>query len=302
MKVLVLGGNGFIGKNLCKGLAGKGYDVFSFDIMTPQDKASGIHYIEGDFFDVPLLERVIKDKDVIYHAVSTINPTSSSTNYMRGYEKDFIQTVKLCSLIAGTNTKLIFLSSGGTVYGEQKEQPIKENALPRPINHYGNVKLCIENTMLSFCIQNNADMLIARISNPYGPYQDYTKGVGFIDAAIKQAIKGRKIEIWGEGENIRDYVYIDDVVGMLATLIDYNGEERIFNVGSGEGRSIKEVLDIIKNKCPDLECVYMPARSIDVHKIILDCSKIKNIYKEKILQLEEGLDKYYRILLENSFN
>ena len=97
---------------------------------------------------------------------------------MEGYKRDFIQTINLCGMLIRQKTNMIFLSSGGTVYGVQEVQPIKETALPVPINHYGSLKLCIENVIRTFNTQLHTKMRIARISNPYGPGQDYHKGVG----------------------------------------------------------------------------------------------------------------------------
>lgn len=115
----------------------------------------------------------------------------------KGYGRDFLQTVKLCGLLAEQKANMIFLSSGGTVYGVQESQPIKETALPVPINHYGSLKLCIENVIRTFNTQRHTKMRIARISNPFGPGQDYQKGVGFVDAAVKKMIRGEELR-YGE--------------------------------------------------------------------------------------------------------
>ena len=197
-KILIIGGNGFIGTNLSKELAEQGYDVTSFDLAEPLCRNDKVKYISGDFFNDDTLEKITDDAEVIIHAISTVNPGNSNIRYMTGYERDFIQTVKLCSMVTEKKLKMIFLSSGGTVYGNQTVQPILEDVRPQPINHYGNIKLCIENTIRTFNTQLHTKMLIARISNPYGPGQDYSKGVGFIDAALKKAIRGENIEIWGE--------------------------------------------------------------------------------------------------------
>ena len=293
MKILIIGGNGFIGTNLSKYLASKGNEVYSFDIVEPKIKDGNVRYIQGDFFDDNTLASVIKGMDIIYHALSTINPGNSNEKYMMGYSRDFIQTVKLFSMLQNTDTKLIFLSSGGTVYGNQEVQPIAESATARPINHYGNVKLCIENTLRIFSIQAKSKMIIARISNPYGPGQDYSKGVGFIDAVIKRTLSNETIEIWGDGEVIRDYIYIDDVCKMLWALAKYEGEERIFNVSSCSGTSQNEIIEIVRSLNPDVKFEYKPGRSVDAKKMILDNSLIKTIYDEPIVNAEEGIVRYY---------
>ncbi len=293
-KILIIGGNGFIGSNLSGFLASNGNEVYSFDIVEPKIKNSNVKYIQGDFFDDNTLAKVIKGMDIIYHALSTINPGNSNEKYMMGYGRDFIQTVKLFSMLQNTDTKLVFLSSGGTVYGNQAIQPIRENSTARPINHYGNVKLCIENTLRIFAIQAKSKMIIARISNPYGPGQDYNKGVGFIDAVIKKTLSNETIEIWGDGEVIRDYIYIDDVCKMLWTLANYEGEERIFNVSSCTGTSQNEIIEIVKSIDPNVKFEYKPGRSVDAKRMILDNSLIKTIYDEPIVDVKEGIVLYYK--------
>lgn len=292
-KILVLGGNGFIGRNLCIYLVEKGEDVYSFDMSKPEVENPAIHYLEGDFFDDYVLESIVKGMDVIYHAISTVNPGNSNEKFLLGYERDFLQTVKLCSYLVNTSTRMIFLSSGGTVYGNQKVQPITEEATTVPINHYGNVKLCIENTIRTFNFQMRKNMLIARISNPYGPGQDYHKGVGFIDAAIKKALNHECIEIWGDGTIVRDYIYISDVCRLLYALSNYQGDKEIFNLSSNLGKSQNEIIEILRKINPDIEVVYKPGRKVDAKKIILDNSRILSICDIKLMDFEVGLGKYY---------
>lgn len=297
-KVLVLGGNGFIGQNLCKYLLEMGECVYSFDMALPKTRIDGISYLDGDFFDDYTLKKVIEGMDVIYHAICTLNPGNSNEKCILGYERDFVQTAKLCSWIMNTNTKMIFFSSGGTVYGNQEIQPIKEDAVPVPINHYGNLKLCIENTIRTFNFQSKKNMLIARISNPYGPGQDYLKGVGFIDAALKHAIHGEPIDVWGDGSVVRDYIYIDDLCKMLYALMQYKGEEVVFNLSSGVGASQKDILNIINKLVPDVEIKYSPARKVDAKKIVLDNSKISTLNVKAETDISYGIQKYYNYIID----
>ena len=292
-KILVLGGNGFLGRNLCTYLADKGEEVYSFDMSLPEQRDERIKYVTGDFFDDYTLETVIKGMDVIYHAICTLNPGNSNDKCIVGYERDFVQTAKLCYYLKDTDCRMIFFSSGGTVYGNQEVQPIREDAVPVPINHYGNLKLCVENTIRTFNFQMEKNMLVARISNPYGPGQDYHKGVGFIDAAIKRAINGETIEIWGEGNNVRDYIYIDDLCRMLYALVDYHGEHEVFNLSSNAGASQNDIVDILKHISPDVKVAYKPGRSVDAKKIILDNSRIRSICDFDMISLEEGIQRYY---------
>lgn len=297
-KILILGGNGFLGKNLCQYLVEKGENVYSFDMALPKVPVEGVEYLAGDFFDDYTLQKAVAGMDVIFHAICTLNPGNSNDKYILGYERDFVQTAKLCSYIKDTDCRLIFFSSGGTVYGNQEVQPITETAVPVPINHYGNLKLCIENTIRTFNFQMKKNMLIARISNPYGPGQDYHKGVGFIDAAIKRALAGETIEIWGDGNNVRDYIYIDDVCRMLYDLIDYHGEYEVFNISAGRGESQNNIINILKEINGNVCVNYSEARSVDARRIILDNQRIRDISKGELVPIEIGIRKYYNYVKE----
>lgn len=295
-KYLILGGNGFIGRNLCNYLADMGLEVASFDREALPEKNTKIRFIQGDFFEDSFLKKLIQEYDVLFHAISTINPGNSNEKYMNGYGNDLVQTVKLCSWIKDTDKRLVFLSSGGTVYGNQEIQPITENHLPLPINHYGNVKLCIENALRIFHIQNTVHIRIARISNPFGPGQDYTKGVGFVDAVLKRALEHKEVEIWGDGENIRDYIYIKDVCYYLHRLAEYDGEEAVFNISSGKGLSQNEVIRLIRKLGIDVRTKCKNTRSVDVRRLILDNKKIKTVCGDNLTSFEEGLKLYFDYL------
>lgn len=294
-KILILGGSGFLGSNLCSHLIKNDYEVYSYDRSVPL-KTEKIHFIEGDFFDDGNLEAAVRGIDCVIHAVSTVNPGNSNEVYMHGYGRELLQTIKLCNMLVDTDTRMIFLSSGGTVYGDHKKQPIDEGVLPTPINHYGNIKLCIENTLRTFNYQKGTQFIIARISNPYGPGQDFHKGVGFIDAVLKSTMLGIPVEIWGDGENVRDYVYIDDVCEMLECLIRYQGSWETFNISSGKGYTQNAVIEVLKGLGLYPEVRYKDKRSVDVRKIILSNARMHNLWKRDPIGLEEGIRRYYRYL------
>ncbi len=296
--VLVLGGSGFIGQNLCSLLKQKGDNVYSFDRTNPDVQDTDINYIEGDFFDDVVLESITKNMDIVYHAISTINPGNSQERYMSAYQNDFIQSIKLCNLVMKNDAKLIFLSSGGTVYGNQEIQPIPETATTHPINHYGALKLCIENVIRTFNIYNEEKMLIARISNPYGPGQDYKKGVGFIDATLKSAINNTELSVFGDGSIIRDYIYIDDVVNCLYDLSFYNGAFDIFNISTAKGVSQNDVINEVKKYYPEMNIRYAPTRRVDLKSNVLDNSRILDVYKKDMVCLCDGIKKYLDYLMQ----
>ena len=144
-------------------------------------------------------------------------------------------------------------------------------------------------------------MIIARISNPYGPGQDFNKGVGFIDAALKKTLNHEQIEIWGDGSVVRDYIYIEDVCEMIGSLINYEGNEEVFNVSSNQGISLNDVISKMKEYGLEPDVVYKDARSVDVAKVVLDNHKIESIHECKIRSFEEGLKLYIDYLKNTSF-
>ena len=275
-------------------------EVYCFDMVRPERNIDGVKYICGDFFDDYTLEQVLDGIDYVVHALSTVNPGNSNEKYLQGYERDFIQTIKLCKMIMERKIRMIFLSSGGTVYGNQEIQPIDEDTLPRPINHYGNVKLCIENTIRTFNYQAHTKILIARISNPYGPGQDFRKGVGFIDAALKKSINGEKIEIWGDGMNVRDYIHIDDVCRMMISLFSYQGEYDTFNISSNKGTSQRDIIQLLVKMGLQPQVEYLSARSVDAKKIILKNERIMQIHEMPLIPIGLGIENYYHWLCKES--
>lgn len=298
-EILVLGGSGFIGKNLCNYLAERGYKVICYDRNEFITNSKNIRFVVGDFFDDNMLYSAVKKVKYVIHAISSINPGNSNELFMRGYEKDFIQTLKLCNWLVGKDIRMIFISSGGTVYGEHAIQPLSEIILPRPINHYGNIKLSIENAMRAFNYQMKTSFLIARVSNPYGRGNDIKKGVGFIDTVIKKALSGEKIEIWGDGENIRDYIYIDDVCKMIESLIRYNGDLETFNISTGIGTTQNQVLEIVRKQGINVLAEYKSARTVDVRTSILANGVIRKISGIKPISVRDGIEVYCRYLLED---
>lgn len=298
--VAVLGGDGFIGRNLIKCLVeSSNYNVVSFSnaFESNVQHYDNVEYKVGDFFNEDDIKEVVKNNDILVHAVCTINPENSNERRFLAYTRDYIYTIKLCELCIKYNRRLLFISSGGTVYGYQTEFPIKEDAKTCPINHYGNLKLCTENTLRTYAIQQGANIIIARIANVYGPGQCYEKGVGFIDAVIKCAIENRAVEVFGNGKLMRDYVYINDVCRMLATLIKYNGSEKVFNISTAKGTTQNEIIDIVKERFPNLKMNYHKKRSVDLEKVVLSNTKIRNIYYDDITDIRRGIELFidYRL-------
>ena len=294
--VMILGGNGFIGQNLSCYLNSQGYKVSVFDMKKPDRTVPGITYHEGDFFEDTSIDLLTKGQDVIIHALSTINPGNSNTAYMRGYANDFLQTIKLFDRLTRTGGKLLFLSSAGTIYGRYNDRPFEESDPLRPINHYGSIKLCVETAMRAFNEQQKTRFMSCRITNPYGPGQDYLKGVGFVDAVIKSILHRQKLEIWGDGTVVRDYIYIEDVCRVMEALLDYEGDMHTFNISTGIGTSQNEIIRMFEKHGFRIDVDYQPKRTVDVVCSIARNDKIMAATGIAPRSLEQGINDYLKYL------
>ena len=295
-KIMILGGNGFIGQNLARYLKECDYAVSVFDLDRPEHPIDGVTYCQGNFFTDEALDLLTEGQDAVIHALSTINPGNSNANYMRGYSRDFIQTIKLFDKLSHSHGKLLFLSSAGTVYGNYNGKPFEESDPLHPINHYGSVKLCIETAMRAFNEQQGTHLMSCRITNPYGPGQDSRKGVGFIDAVVKSVINNSPLEIWGDGSVVRDYIYIEDVCRMLEALLNYEGKLQTFNISTGVGTSQNEIIALFEKLGFHVNAQYFPTRGVDARCNIAKNEKVVDVTGVTCLSIEQGLMLYMKHL------
>lgn len=274
MKVLVLGGSGFIGSALIGGLLSQGHQVKVFDrnIEAVRHQFPEIaETVQADFADVMSLTEAMSGVDIIFHLISTSVPATSNKNPVHDIESNLVNTVKLLELMRNADLKrIVYLSSGGTVYGAPKSLPITENHPTNPTCSYGIVKLAIEKYLQMYAELYQLDVTILRPSNPYGPGQTHKGVQGFIGTCIDKINAGQPITVWGDGSVVRDYVYIDDVVSacLSAMAAEYTGP---VNISSGVGYSLNQIINMIeKYKGEEIEVIYQQKRSFDIPEVILD--------------------------------
>lgn len=271
-RCLVLGGSGFIGTNLCIALRDNVKSLRSFS--RHPSNTDGIEWIDGDYLNDTDLENAVSGIDTVFHLISTSTPASSNADPLKDAQENILQTLKLLEACRKNSVqRIVFISSGGTVYGEPAMLPTPEGHLENPICAYGISKLAIEKYLQLYERLHNLTSITLRVSNPYGPFQYSRKMQGVIGSFISKAIDGEPIEIWGDGEVTRDYIYIDDVVEAIVNAATYEGSARLFNIGSGRGATINEIVNLISRAIKsDLPITYKQSRSVDVSKSILDCS------------------------------
>lgn len=299
MKILVLGGAGFIGTSVVDRLITDGHSLRVFDrpsILLDQEffGHEKIDWISGDFSSTDDLDRAIAGVDLVIHLISTTEPKSSNDDPIYDVKSNLLATLQLLnSMVIHRVPKIIFLSSGGTVYGKPLYLPIDENHPTDPIVSYGITKLAIEKFLLMYQRVYGIKTCILRAANPYGERQRIEGSQGAIGVFLKKAIMNQPIEIWGDGNVIRDYLYVEDVSNAIASALHYQGDKSVFNISSGEGVTLNELIDtielVLKTK---VKRNYVNARPFDVPISILDNSIAKmELNWEPKTNFEEGIAK-----------
>ena len=277
-RCLVLGGGGFIGTHLCAALLRQGARVQAFG-HRPDEAAlrPDIGWMFGDFTDRSALARAVEGVELVFHLLGSGTPSSSNRDPaadLAGYGVGSLHLLEICRKAAVR--KIVFASSGGTVYGIPTRVPIPEDAATDPISAYGVSKLVVEKYLRLYRHLHGMDYAVLRIANPFGPHQHPDRGQGVVAALTQAILHGRPVEIWGDGRVVRDFLFIEDAVDAMVLAASYAGPHRVLNVGSGVGRSILEVIDDI-GAVLGISSVphhHLAGRPADVPVNVLDISLI----------------------------
>ena len=273
MRCAVLGAGGFIGTNLCRALVGRVHSLRAFGRRQSFPEAlRGCDWMPGDFADPTCTAAAVAGCDVVFHLVNATTPASANVDKVADLNANVVSTLHLLDACRSSGVRrVVFVSSGGTIYGVPEQVPTPETSPTNPITAYGISKLTIEKYLALYEYLYGLEYRVLRVGNPFGPFQTALKNQGVIAAFVRRALSGKPIEIWGDGSVTRDYVYIDDVIEALILAATHDGSGRIFNIGSGEGRSLNDIAASISKL---LEAVipvdHRPGRPVDVPVSILD--------------------------------
>lgn len=277
--VLVLGGNGFIGSNAVRGLLAAGHAVRVLDLRRAPALEHGpglLESVEGDFTNRAITEQALSGVKAVLHLASVTLPQTGTDDPVYDVSENLVGTLRLLeACVAQGVRRVVFSSSGGTVYGKLRQIPVPEDHPQDPINSYGIVKLGIEKYLQLFAHLGRLDPVVLRIANPFGPGQ-FTRGAqGAVAVALGALARGELFHLWGDGSVVRDFIYVDDLTrAFLAALETPAGGPLVFNVGSGRGTSLADLVDAVQRVTGrPLQIARHPARPIDVPVSVLDCAR-----------------------------
>ncbi|NBJ81146.1 NAD-dependent epimerase/dehydratase family protein [bacterium 1XD42-94] len=301
MRIMILGAAGFIGTNLTEKISSANGDVITL-VDKDWSALKRLSTLQRDLVNRKQIKLVmetgfdelLEGQDIIYHLISTTVPTTSNYHIPQEISDNvelmsrFLESCVKCGV-----KRVIFLSSGGTVYGIDHRCPLKEGMETNPINSYGVQKVMNEKLLYLYQYMHGLDYRIIRLSNPFGPYQKPNGILGAVTTFTYKALKGEEILVYGDGSVVRDYIYIDDAVKAIVAIGSSEGKERLYNVGRGIGTSINQLLEIIGETLGiTLKVRYVQGRPVDVPVNYLDISKYEKYFgKLNPISLQEGIRK-----------
>ena len=280
MFCLVLGGAGFIGSHVVEALLAAGHRVRVFEhpagnLGNLSRVAERIEIRRGDFTRPAELAPALDGVELVVHLVGTVAPASSNRDPCYDIESNLKATVALLEMAVDKRVrKVVFASSGGTVYGIPESLPLTEESPTHPLSSYGIVKLAIEKYLHLFHHLYGLDYTVLRIANPYGERQNPAGEQGAVAVFLGRIRERRPLEIWGDGGVARDYLYIGDLARAFRAACEISRPEKIFNIGSGQPRTLRQLVEELRRVTGFPVAVnYHPARACDVPVNYLDCSR-----------------------------
>jgi UDP-glucose 4-epimerase len=305
-KTVVIGANGFIGSHLVDGLAAAGHEVRAFDRYSsrkPTFRTPDAEVRIGEFLSRSDIDNAVQGQDHVFHFLSTTTPATAESDPTLDIRTNLAQSVELLESCAAAGVKHVyFASTGGAIYGQQGKGEYSEDDRALPISPYAIGKLAIERYLGYFKATHGLDSTVFRISNPYGTRQHPNKKQGLIPIALRQILAGRPVVQFGDGSMVRDYVYVEDLVDMIVPMTERATAHDLYNLGSGAGHTVAEVLDSLRRVTGiDFTVEERPTPATFVDKVVLDTSRYRDEFGSRPLtSLDDGIRKTFEEMKEET--
>ncbi|MFZ6768116.1 NAD-dependent epimerase/dehydratase family protein [Undibacterium sp. Di26W] len=294
--ILIIGGTGFMGSAIARGLQHdpdcRQRPIHILARHAEPALPSDIQVHRGSMDNSDLLRSLLPGCSTIIHAASSTTPGVSAKQPTLEASQNILPTLRFIELLNECGPKqLLFFSSGGTFYGNPDSSPVSENTPFSPRSYYGAGKVAIEAFLQVYQVQTGSKVTILRPSNVYGCGQAFRPGFGVIRTMLEHVLRDTTIDIWGDGETIRDFLYIDDLVNACLTLIRQGDVSGSYNIGYGVGHSLNEVIRSMETMCGrKLKVNYQPARQVDVARIVLNNDKLaRQLNWQPQVSLDQGI-------------
>jgi UDP-glucose 4-epimerase len=301
-RILVIG-CGFIGSNIVEELAAAGRPPAVLTRSQPAAEVAaripGGDLIVGDATVPETVERALEGAEHVIFSAGGLLPAASERDPERDAELTLgpVRTV-LERLRERPGVGLTYLSSGGTVYGEPTETPVREDAPTEPLGAYGHLHLRCEAEVLGAGREHGLPARILRCATVYGEHQRPDRGQGAVVTFLHRIERGEPIELYGGGASVRDYVYAGDVARAAIALVEQDGPE-VINVGSGTGTSLLELLQAVEREVGREAQVHRhEPRGFEVGQIVLDTTLLHQTVELEITDLAAGIARTHRWLTE----
>lgn len=306
MNILILGATGFIGTNLSLELSKTDDNLFLFgkkinDNYKALFDNKNVNFIEGNFDVDYNFVKLTYNIDIVYHLISQCIPANSNDDIAYNSTRDAVITCKLIEAMVKNKCKrIVFMSSGGAIYGNS-DKLMNEMSYTNPITAYGIQKLLIEKYLYLYYLRYNLDYRVIRLGNPFGPYQFPGKGLGLISTLIYSGLYGRELNIYGNGNNKRDYIYISDAIKAIINISSDKSKDKLYNLGSGHSVSVNDIIYLVeKSLNTKLKINCIPQRETDVSNNYIDISKyISEFGKSSLTTLDDGINKTIIFFINN---
>lgn len=296
-QVLLAGGGGFIGQALATRLAMAGHAVTILSRRAAALKLPGLTWRQGSLGDADLLQHLLPQCTAVVHLATTSTPGSYRDAPVREVDENLIPLLRLLEAMSGQpQIPLLYLSSGGAIYGNPHALPVSESHPLAPLSYHAAGKAAAEQFLGVFARAGHA-VTILRPSNAYGPGQPLRQGFGVLRALLEHIRRQTPMQIWGDGNSVRDYLYIDDLTRACLDVLAQPAPGS-FNLGSGVGHTLNELCDIARRVTGlNLEVHHRPARGTDVKAVVLDSTHFAAHYGwQPATSLEEGMARMWKWL------